>query len=90
MNVFTSPLSSKNQVTVPTEVREALKIDSPDYEIVWIKISNGDILVHAQKKLAEGENPFLRICGYFGDTGKTDIVGEYLEEKKAEAKRENL
>lgn len=82
-------LSSKYQVTIPAEIRAELGIDSPDYSIVWLKVSNGDIVLKPRKKLAKGENPFLRAFGMLEKYGDGNWVDEYIAEKRAEALKEN-
>lgn len=83
-------MSSKYQVTIPADVRAALKIDSPNYDIVWIKIPSGDFVVKPRKKLGKDENPMMRLCGMFAGVGDGHVVDDFIKEKRAEALRENL
>ena len=85
-----SSMSSKYQVTIPADERAELHIDSPDYDIVWIKIPSGDFLIKPRKKLEKDENPFLRVFGMFEGVGGGTVVDEFINEKKEEALRENL
>lgn len=84
-------MSSKYQVTIPFEIREEIGIDSPDYDIVWIKMPSGHYILKPKKKLGKAENPFLRLYGILAhDDDKTDWVDEFIQEKRIEALKENL
>ncbi len=89
MTMYETSMSSKYQVTIPQEVREGLGIDSPDYDIIWIKIPSGDVVLKPRKKLAKGEDPFMRTYGMFAEYGNGSWVDEYIAEKRAEALKEN-
>jgi len=90
MNPITTSLSSKYQVTIPAEIRAELGIDTPDYDIVWLKIPSGEFVLKPRKKLAEGEDPFLRSYGLLAGLSNGNWVDEFIAEKRAEALRENL
>lgn len=89
MKKIETALSSKYQVTIPVEIRAEMGIDSPDYNIVWLKIHNGDIVLKPLKKLAKGENPFMRAFGMLEKYGNGHEVEDYIAEKRAEALKEN-
>lgn len=86
-----SPLSSKYQITLPAKIREELGINSPKYDIIWIKIPTGDYILRPVKKLEKDENPFLRVFGLLeGYGGDGNWVDEFIKEKREEALKENL
>ena len=82
-------MSSKYQVTIPTEVRAEMGIDSPNYDIVWIKIPSGQFVLKPRRKLGKDENPFLRTFGILADSGNGHEVEDWIKEKRAEALKEN-
>lgn len=90
MKHLETSLSSKYQVTIPSEVRQDLGIESPDYDIVWIKIPSGEYVLKPMKKLGKDENPFLRVFGLLEEYGNGHEVDDFLKEKREEALKENL
>ena len=90
MNPIITSLSSKYQVTIPAEIRAELGIDTPDYDIVWLKIPSGEFALKPRRKLAEGENPFLRNYGILAKYGNGHEVDDFIKEKRAETLKENL
>jgi bifunctional DNA-binding transcriptional regulator/antitoxin component of YhaV-PrlF toxin-antitoxin module len=89
MKQIETALSSKYQVTIPTEIRAELGIDSPNYNIVWLKIPNGLFAIQPVKKLAKGENPFMRMFGILEKYGNGHEVEDFIAEKRAEALKDN-
>jgi bifunctional DNA-binding transcriptional regulator/antitoxin component of YhaV-PrlF toxin-antitoxin module len=90
MKKIETAMSSKYQVTIPAEVRAEMGIESPNYDIIWIKIPSGEFVLKPRKKLAKGENPFMRAFGMLAGLGEGDWVDEFIREKREEALRENL
>lgn len=76
-------LTTKGQVTIPKEIREALGIEPGD-EITFAKTGSGYEIRKVAPTTAEGEDPFER---YRGSAGSDETMPERMRQLRGEYPR---